>query len=113
MIQPGVYNIKLQRRADYSVILEFKDSNNNPINLTGSTVAAQIWDISRTTKHADFSVEYISRPLGKVRLKLVHTTTSSLPNEAVYDVLVINASGDRDYYLEGSVTASEGYTAVP
>lgn len=113
MIQPGVYNIRLQRRADFSVVLEFKDSNKNPIDLTGSTVAAQVWDIGRTTKHADFTIEYISRPLGKVRLKLPYTATTSLPGESVYDVLVISSAGDRDYYLEGTVNALEGYTAVP
>jgi hypothetical protein len=31
----------------------------------------------------------------------------------VYDVLVVTSSGERSYYLEGTVTALEGYTAVP
>lgn len=113
MIQPGVYNIKLQRRADYSVILEFKDSNKDPIDLTGSTVAAQIWDLSRSTKYADFIIDYISRPLGKVKLKLGYAITTTLPSESAYDVLIVNGLGDREYYLEGAVTTAEGYTSVP
>lgn len=113
MIQPGVFNIKLQRRADYSVVLEFKDSIGDPVNLTGCTVAAQVWDPSRTTKYADFTTIYVDRALGKVRLKLSYTVTETLPSESTYDVLIINASGDREYYLEGTITASEGYTAIP
>lgn len=113
MIQPGVYNIKLQRRADYSILLEFKDANKVAINLTSWTVAAQVWDQGRTKKHADFTTEYVSRPQGRVRLKLSYTDTSSFPNESVYDVLLINASGEREYYLEGTILASEGYTVVP
>lgn len=110
MIQPGVYNIKLQRRADYSVNLAFKDSNQTPINLTGWQVYAQVWDPARSTKHADFTIEYVDRVSGQIKLKLPYTTTALLPTESVYDVLLVNTSGEREYYLEGSVTASEGYT---
>lgn len=113
MISPGVYNINLQRRADYSIQLEFKDSNKVAIDLTGWTVVAQVWDLSRATKYADFTTEYLSRPEGRVRLKLSYQDTASLPNESAYDVLLISNIGLREYYLEGSINASEGYTSVP
>lgn len=113
MIQPGVYNITLQRRADYSVLLEFKDSEEDPINLTGWTVAAQVWNSTRTIKYDDFDVEYVSRPDGRVRISLPFTSTTELPNEASYDVLLINPNGLREYYLEGTVQVSEGYTVQP
>lgn len=112
MIQPGVYNINLQRRADYSVLLDFKDSARAAINLTGWTVAAQVWDQSRSTKYADFSIEYVNRIEGRVRLSLSYSTTATFPNETVYDVLLINPSDVREYYLEGTIVASEGYTVV-
>ena len=50
-IQPATYNFVVQRRADHSITLVFKDSNNNAINLTGFTVAAQVWEETRTTKY--------------------------------------------------------------
>ena len=113
MIQPGVYNITIQRRADYTVLLQFKDSNEVAINLTGWTVAAQIWSNPRTKKYADFAVEYVSRPNGQVRLSLADEITTGIPSEASYDVLLINASGLREYYLEGTVQVSEGFTVQP
>jgi hypothetical protein len=113
MIQPGVYNIKLQRRADYSIELQFKDANGVPIDLTGWTVAAQAYDSARTTKYADFTVTYIERINGRVRLKLPYTVTATFPRELVYDVLLINPANEREYYLEGSISTSEGYTEVP
>ena len=113
MIQPGVYNIKLQRRADYSVLLEFKDANKLPVNLTDCTVAASVWDQARSTKYADFVTEYVSRSTGTVRLKLSHTATATFPSETVYDVLIVNSTGEREYYLEGTILAAEGYTSVP
>lgn len=112
MIQPGVYNIKLQRNADYSVELQFMDSGETAIDLTLWTVAAQVWDTSRTNKFADFIVEYLDRPNGRVKLKLPFSVTATFVRELTYDVLLVNPDGEREYYLEGTVTASEGYTVI-
>lgn len=110
-ITPGVYNISLQRRADYSIQLQFKDSTGIAINLTGWTVAAQVWDQGRSTKYADFTVAYTNRATGTVTISLTDDQTTTFPAEAYYDVLLINGSGLREYYLEGIVYVSEGYTA--
>jgi len=110
-ISPGTYNISLQRRADYSVTLQFKDSTNTAINLTGWTVEAQAWNQGRTTKYADFTVTYTDRAAGTVAIALTDEQTALLPNEAYYDVLLTNSSGLKEYYLEGIIYVSEGYTA--
>jgi hypothetical protein len=110
-ISPGTYNISLQRRADYSITLQFKDSNDAAINLTGWTVAAQVWNQARTTKYADFTVTYTSRVTGTVTPALTDDQTAILPDEAYYDVLLTNPSGLKEYYLEGIIYVSEGYTA--
>lgn len=110
-VYPGTYNIRLQRRADYSVTLQFKDSTGAPINLTGWTAYAQAWNKNRTTKYADFTVTYTSRPNGQIAIALTDTQTTSFPGECYYDVLLENPSGLREYYLEGTIYVSEGYTA--
>ena len=110
-ISPGTYNITLQRRADYSITLQFKDSTNTAINLTGWTVAAQAWNQDRTTKYADFTITYTNRVTGTVAIALTATQTASFPVEVFYDVLLTNPSGLKEYYLEGIIYVSEGYTA--
>lgn len=111
-VQPGTYNITdMQRRADYDLQLQFKDSNSVGINLTGWTVYAQLWNRERTTKYADWTVTYINRSIGSVKISLTDTQTASLPNEAFYDVLLEDSSGLLNYYLEGTVHVSEGFTA--
>jgi len=110
-ISPGTYNIKLQRRADFSVTLQFKDSEGVAIDLNGWTVAAQAWDKGRSTKYADFSITYSDRSAGTVAISLTDEQTAAFPNEAYYDVLLTNASGLKEYYLEGIIYVSEGYTA--
>ena len=110
-IQPGTYNFTMQRRADYALQLVLKDSNNNAINLTGSTVYAQCWDVGRNIKFADFSVSYTNRANGTIELSLTDTQTTTFETDKLYyDVLVEDSNGKRSYYLEGVITMSEGYT---
>ena len=111
-VSPGTYNITMQRRADYSVQLVFKDSNNNAINLTGYTVYAQCWDEGRNIKYGDFAVTYTDRAAGTIDIALTDAQTATfLTDKLSYDVLLENPSGLREYYLEGVITMSEGYTS--
>ena len=110
-VQPGTYNITLQRRADYSVLLQFKDSNDAVIDLTGYTAYAQAWDKARNTKYADFGIAYTDRSNGQVTISLTDTQTADFIDELYYDVLLEDGSGTREYYLEGVIFVSQGYTA--
>jgi hypothetical protein len=110
-ITPGTYNISLQRRADYSIQLQFKDSAGAAINLTGWTVAAQAWNDDRSTKYADFTVAYTDRATGTVTISLTDEQTTLFPDQLQYDVLLTNPGGLKEYYLEGQVFVSQGYTA--
>jgi|TARA_R100000030_G_scaffold99718_1_gene91185 hypothetical protein len=110
-VQPGTYNITLQRRADYSVLLQFKDSTGTVINLTGYTAYAQVWNEGRTTKYADFAIAYTNRTNGQITISLTDTQTATFIDELRYDVLLEDGSGTREYYLEGVIFVSQGYTA--
>jgi hypothetical protein len=111
-IEPGTYNFTLQRRSDHSIPLLFKDGNDNAINLTGFTVAAQVWNKGRTTKFADFTTTYTDRTAGSVSIALTDTQTGTFTQDFLYyDVLLTDGNGLKEYYLEGIITVSEGYTA--
>jgi len=111
-ISPGTYNMTIQRRADFSIQLVFKDSNGNAINLTGYTVYAQCWDEGRNIKFADFTITYTNRVTGTIDISLTDVQTATFETDKLaYDVLLENVSGLREYYLEGVITMSEGYTA--
>jgi hypothetical protein len=109
-ITPASYNIRPQRRADFPLDVTFKDGNGAAIDLTGWTVLAQVWDAQRTAKIGDFTVSVTSAANGQVNLKLPFAVTAVLPGEARYDVMLVSPSGLREYYLEGIVRPSEGYT---
>ena len=111
-VTPGTYNMTIQRRSDHAIQLVFKDSNNSAINLTGFTVEAQVWEDTRTTKYADWTITYTNRSTGTIDMSLTDTQTATFsPSLLKYDVLLTNPSGLKEYYLEGDIFMSEGYTA--
>ena len=111
IVKTPVKNFTIQRRADFPLRLIFKDANNTAVNLTGFTVAAQVWNDDRSTKFADFAVTYTDRDNGTVDLKLADTDTANFSvNILRYDVLLTDPSGDKMYYLEGTLFVSQGYT---
>tara|TARA_R100000231_G_scaffold134623_1_gene108357 strand:- start:2400 stop:2741 length:342 start_codon:yes stop_codon:yes gene_type:complete len=111
-ISPATYDMTVQRRSDHSIQLVFKDSNNNAIDLTGYTVAAQVWDDARENKYADWTITYTNRATGTIDMALTDTqTTTFTPSVLKYDVALTNPSSLKEYYLEGSIFVSEGYTA--
>jgi len=111
-VTPGTYNMTIQRRADHAIQLVFKDSNNSAINLTGFTVEAQVWEETRATKYADWTITYTNRSTGTIDMSLTDTQTATFsPNILKYDVLLTDSAGLKEYYLEGNIFMSEGYTA--
>ena len=111
-IIPGKKNFTVQRRADFPIKLTFKDSTGTAISLNGYTVEAQVYDESRSTKYADWTVAYTNRTGGTVDISLTDTQTATFtPSILFYDVLLTEPSGNKNYYLEGKLFVSEGYTA--
>jgi hypothetical protein len=101
----------VQRRSDHKIKLVFKDSNNSAINLTGYTVAAQVWDEPRSNKYADWTVTYTNRAAGTVHIALTDTQTADFTPEVLkYDVVLTDTNGLKEYYLEGTIFVSEGYS---
>ena len=80
--------------------------------VTLDTVAAQVYDESRSTKYADWTVAYTNRSGGIVDISLSDTDTATFtPSILFYDVLLTEPGGSKNYYLEGKLFISEGYTA--
>ena len=107
-----IANIFIDQGTDFSVIVDCTDTAGNILNLTGFTVAAQVWEETRTTKYADFTTTYTDRSAGSVSIALTDTQTATFtPDVLKYDVLLTAPSGSKEYYLEGTIYVSEGYTA--
>jgi hypothetical protein len=112
MANPATYNITIQRRADHSFDVNLKDSNGANEDLSGKTILSQIWKEDRSSKLADVTITVTSASGGNFTWKVTDTqTTSMTENIYKYDILKIESSGDREYFLEGTIFMSEGYTS--
>ena len=109
----GDYDFTVQRRADLTDSIRITDSNDTAVDLSGATIAAQVWDKDRTGKYADFSIAYTNRTNGEFTMSLSHTQTLQFtPNELAYDLLILSSGGQREYYIQGNIFVSEGYTTI-
>ena len=110
-IIPAVKNFDVVKMSDFPLKLTFKDGNGDAINLTGYTVAAQVWDDDRKVKFADWGITYTSRGSGIVDIKLTDTQTNNfIVGTLKYDVKLTEPSGDEHYYIKGNLNVSQGYT---
>ena len=113
-INPGLRNFTLQRGMDWSEQYIFKstqaDGSEVAMDLTGYTVASEAWDKDRDVKYATFGVVYDDKQAGKISLVLTDIQTINFPDELYYDVLLTNPTGLKEYYIEGKITVSQGYT---
>jgi len=111
-IAPGKYDMTIQRRSDHSISVVLKDSGGSAVNLTGYTIASQVWDSGRTTKAADVTCAITNAANGTWTWTLTDTqTTTFTADEYKYDVLLTNGSGLKEYWIEGTIYMDEGYTA--
>ena len=110
MIQPGDYDITIQQNGDFDMIFQFKDSAGDPINLTGSTVEAELWTEGKHAKLADFVVTIVDVLLGKVKISLTDATTAKLPESGYYDIRITDVYGNSYYWVRGQAIVAIGYT---
>ena len=110
-IIPGKKNFTVDRRADFPIRLTFKDSTGSAINLTGYTVAAQVWDLTRKVKFADWGVTYTNRGTGTIDIALTDEQTDNFNVGTLkYDVKLTEPSGKEHYYIKRNLNVTEGYT---
>ena len=111
-VAPGTYDMTIQRRSDHTDSVTLKDSGGSAVNLTGYTLASQVWDSGRSTKAADATVSVTNASGGAFDWKLTDTqTTGFTADEYKYDVRLTNPAGLHEYWIEGTIYMDEGYTA--
>tara|TARA_Y100000401_G_scaffold16924_1_gene11448 strand:- start:652 stop:993 length:342 start_codon:yes stop_codon:yes gene_type:complete len=110
-IIPATKNFDVVKKADFPLRLTFKDSTGSAISLNGYTVSAQVWDVNRKVKFADWGVTYTNRGSGIVDIKLTDIQTDNfIVGTLKYDVKLTEPSGDEYYYIKGNLNVSQGYT---
>ena len=112
----GQKNFEVDQNATFSFIVEYKDNNGLPIDLTGATAKMQVRDTKGGSKLA-FSLTspsggiVISPALGKLTIKMTPTQTNKLfyPKSS-YDIMVTDSNANKIKLLEGFITLSRSVT---
>jgi hypothetical protein len=112
----GQKNFEVDQNATFSFIVEYKDNDGLPIDLTGSTAKMQVRDTKGGSKLA-FSLTSpaggitITPLLGKLTIKMTPTQTNKLfyPKSS-YDIMVTDSNGNKIKMLEGFMTLSRSVT---
>jgi hypothetical protein len=112
----GQKNFEVDQNTTFSFIVEYKDNNGLPIDLTGATAKLQVRDTKGGSKLA-FTLTSpaggitITPLLGKLSIKMTPTQTSKLfyPKSS-YDIMITDSNTNKIKLLEGFLTLSRSVT---
>jgi hypothetical protein len=109
-------NFEVDQNTTFEFSVEYKDSNNNAIDLTGATAKMQVRDVAGGTKLA-FTLTSpnsgitITGHLGKINVKMTPAQTNKMfyPKSS-YDLMITDSNGTKTKLLEGFMTLSRSVT---
>jgi len=93
----GIYHIKMDQGSTFSLVLTYKDSNGDAINLTGYTARMQMRRNHQDDSLIDLTTENgriaLGGVAGTVTLTISATDTAALPPvEGVYDLEIVSGA---------------------
>jgi uncharacterized protein YndB with AHSA1/START domain len=112
----GQKNFDVDQNATFSFVVEYKDENDNVIDLTGASAKMQVRDVKGGSKLAVTLTSpsggiVINGSLGKLTVTLTPTQTNKLfYPKSVYDIMVVDSNGNKIKLLEGFMTLNRSVT---
>lgn len=104
-------NIYIDQGSTYASVVDVKDSNGLPFNLTGYSSRGQIRKSYSSSASVPFATSANSPLTGQVSLSLTATQTRVMkPGRYVYDVEIYNSGGHVVRVAEGQVEISPAST---
>jgi hypothetical protein len=109
-------NFEVDQNTTFTFIVEYKDSDGNAVNLTGSSAKLQVRDTKGGTKLAVSLTSpsggiTIDAALGKLTVKMTPTQTSKLfYPKSEYDLMLTDSNFNKTKLLEGFITLSRSVT---
>ena len=110
-----ISNLYIDAGSLFSVIVSVKDSNQNPMNLTGFTVASQIRKSYGSTTAYNFNASVYDALSGKIKLQLSSEQSSAIkPGRYLYDIEVssVTIPGQKTRVVEGLVIITPEITKI-
>lgn len=103
-------NIVIDQGTSFATTIDVTDEEDNTVDLTGFTGAAQMRKHYTSSAQTAFTVS-ISADLGEVTLSMAANVTNNIaPGRYVYDCELTDGSGTVSRLVEGIVTVTPGVT---
>ena len=108
-----ISNLYIDAGSTYSAIVNVRNGDGTPINLTSFTVAAQIRKSYGSLNAYNFTCSVFDAASGKVRLLLPAAISSSMrPGRYLYDIEVTSPIGEKLRVIEGIVIITPEITKI-
>lgn len=104
------YDITIHQGATFSLLLQYKDGTNTPVNMSGYAIEAELWNRTGTAKLADFSLPWQNQASGLFQMRLSSSVTSGITEQGQYDLMITEPGGDKYYLLQGTAFVDLGLT---
>ena len=102
-------NLIINGGTDYSQEYDFFANDGTAANLTNYSAKAQLRKHKGSLTAVSFTVGFVNRTEGKIKLSIPSWTTGKLkPGRYVYDVMFTKPNGEKDIILEGNINVRAG-----
>jgi hypothetical protein len=104
-------NFTLDKGTDFESEFDLSEDSGSPLNLVGYTASAKIRKYPTSPNYKPFTITFINRELGKIKISLSSTQTSGLSSgRNCYDILLIDGAGKVIKVIEGNIIVNETAT---
>lgn len=106
-----ISNLTVDQGSTFRATVDVTDSDGDPLNLVGYTVAGQIRKSYYSLTAIDFGTNIINTNSGTIEITLTSEQTNSMRSgRYVYDIEITSPGGEITRVLEGQVEVTPGVT---
>jgi hypothetical protein len=104
-------NLTIEQGSDYNIDLTIDNDDGTPLILTGYTAQSKVRKHYGSTSYQDFTIEFVDRLAGEIRLSMGSSITSSLSEgRYVYDIVLTDPNLVKLRVVQGNVLVNPGVT---
>jgi hypothetical protein len=104
-------NFILDKGTDFEEELNLTEDDGSPLNLVGYIGSAKIRKYPTSPKYKPFTITFIDREQGRLKISLSNTQTSGLQaGRNYYDLLLTDGTGKVRKVIEGNIIVNETST---
>lgn len=104
-------NYDLEKGTDFETELNLTEDDGSPLNLLGYTASAKIRKYPTSPTYKPFTITFIDREEGRIKISLSNTQTSGLVSgRNYYDMFLVDTNGKVRKVIEGNIIVNESAT---